>query len=64
VRCGHYDRQHDAIVPQQWEPAEVTRHPRMAVLENGRYALVPVRDVPESTGESRLEADVRYVIVP
>lgn len=64
ARCGHYNRQTDTIVPDVWEPPERTRHPRMAVVENGRYALVPVRDVPESTRESHVAANVEYVIVP
>lgn len=64
VRCGHYDRLNETILPEQWEPAEQTRQPRMAVIENGRYALVPVHDVAGSTAESRLTADVKYIIIP
>ena len=64
ARCGHYNRQNDTIAPQTWEPPEKTRYPRMAVLEHGRHALVPVRDVPGSTSESHVAADVEYVIVP
>lgn len=64
ARCGHYNRQTDTIVPQTWEPPEQTRYPRMAVIENGRYALVPTRDVPGSTRESHVAANVEYIIVP
>jgi hypothetical protein len=39
VRCGHFDRQRGRVEPQAWEPPERTAQRRIAVLENGRYAL-------------------------
>lgn len=64
VRCGHYDRAQQRTAPIQWESAERTNRVRMAVIENGKHALVDYRDVAESTPESQIDADLRYVIVP
>jgi len=64
VRCGHYDRTTNTVVPSAWESAEVTRRPRMAVVADGRPALVEARDVPGSMAESHVRASLEYVIVP
>jgi Glycosyltransferase like family 2 len=64
VRCGHYDRTSKTIAPRSWEPAEITRHERMAALVDGRPALVETRDAATSTPESHVRANVDYLVVP
>jgi hypothetical protein len=64
VRCGHYDRRRNRVEPQSWEPPERTAQPRIAVIENGRHALIPAREIPANTPESHVTADVSYIIVP
>jgi hypothetical protein len=64
VRCGHYDRTSNTVAPRTWEPAEVTRHERMAALIDGRPALVPIHPASSTTSESHVQANVDYVVVP
>ena len=64
VRCGHYDRRLERTMPGVWEGPEVTSQSRMAALVDGRPTLIPLRDVPDSTAEAQVQADLRYIIVP
>ncbi|HTC29956.1 MAG TPA: glycosyltransferase [Candidatus Acidoferrum sp.] len=64
VRCGHYDRASQTIAPRSWEAPEITRHERMAALVDGHPALVETREAAMSTPESRVRANVDYVVVP
>ena len=40
VRCGHYDRSTDTVIPRVWEPNELTSVRRMIVSEDGLEKLV------------------------
>lgn len=64
VRCGHYDRQFQSVMPQTWEPAAVTAQPRIAVLVDGKPSLIPAREVVATTPEAHVQASLEYVIVP
>ena len=64
VRCGHYNRQLQRTMPDVWEGPEVTAQARIAALVDGRPTLIPEQDVRESTAESQVQADLRYIIVP
>jgi len=64
VRCGHYDRTSKTVVPQQWEPPEVTRYERMAALVDGRLTVVRAQQAANSTPETHVRASVDYIIVP
>lgn len=64
VRCGHYNRQLQRVIPDVWEAPHVTSTPRMAALVDGRVALIPARDVPASVPESHVQADLHYIVVP
>ncbi|HUA08799.1 MAG TPA: glycosyltransferase [Candidatus Acidoferrales bacterium] len=66
VRCGHYDRQSDSVVPREWETPEATALARMAVInENGHMLLVPAgQNTKESTPEAHVRAELSYVVIP
>ncbi len=64
VRCGHYNRQLQRVMPDTWEPPERTTQERIATLVDGKPTLIPVRDVTQSTPETHVEARLTYVIVP
>jgi hypothetical protein len=64
ARCGHYDRQSQAVVPASWEPPEVTNRQRMAVLVDGRLALIEAGETSGSAPETHVRADVQYIVVP
>jgi len=64
VRCGHYDRATGSTVPNQWESPEVTGKARMAVLAQGRPALIEAHEVGGSTAESHVRATLDYIVVP
>jgi hypothetical protein len=64
AKCGHFDRARETIAPAEWEAPEVTRVTRMAVIQDGRYALVPARDGTAGTPEAHVAADVHYIVVP
>jgi hypothetical protein len=63
VRCGHYDAQSKTLVPANLEPPEVTSHARMAVLIDGRLALVAADESVGGVPETHVRADVRYIVV-
>jgi len=63
VRCGHYDRQLKTIAPAQWEPPEITRSPRMAVLVDGMPKLIEAHAGHETTREAHVRASLDYIIV-
>jgi hypothetical protein len=64
VRCGHYDRAHDRVMPAHWESPAVTGRPRVFVRSGDRYELVPLAGAPEATTpETRTKADVVYLEV-
>lgn len=60
LRCGHYDRERNAVMPHQWEPRERTAIKRMAVVRDGRPALVPFAPAP-AHGEHHRAVRVDYV---
>lgn len=64
VKCGHYDRLTHRIAPAAWEPVEVTRHARMAVIADGKPALVTVREAARSAPETHVRAALEYIVVP
>jgi hypothetical protein len=64
VRCGHYDRQLHVTMPRAWEPPEITAHPRVAALVDGRPALIPAREVSASTPEAHVRASLDYILTP
>jgi hypothetical protein len=64
VRCGHYDRQSKTLVPATLELPEVTSHARMAVLIDGRLALVRAGESQGGVPETHVRADVRYILIP
>jgi hypothetical protein len=64
VRCGHYDRQLQRIMPDAWEPCEVTAQPRIAALVDGKPALISVREVAQGTAETHVQANLTYIVVP
>ena len=64
VRCGHYNRQTDTIMPAVWEPSEITSRVRMAVLVDGRPALVEAAATQGGVAETHVRADVAYIVTP
>jgi hypothetical protein len=64
ARCLHYDRASGRSAPAVWEPPDVTRNARMAVIVDGKPALVPMRDVARSTPETHVRAALEYIVVP
>jgi hypothetical protein len=65
VRCGHYDRNRNAVAPRFWEPPDATGHPRVLVQSGERYALVPLAQAPAQTRPERhVRAGVTYVETP
>lgn len=64
VRCGHYDRASGRTAPGRWEPAEVTRHARIAALVNGVPTLLPQAEIAAAVAETHVAAALDYVIVP
>jgi hypothetical protein len=64
VRCGHYDRQSQTVVPTSWEPPEITNRQRMAVLVDGRLTLAEAGETQGTTPETHIRADVQYIVVP
>ena len=64
VRCGHYNRATDTVMPTVWEPPEVTSRERMAVLVDGRPALVDAAESQGSVPETHVHADVAYIVAP
>jgi hypothetical protein len=62
VRCGHYDRQSNTVVSATLEPPEVTSHARMAVLVDGRPALLKAGESQGGVPETHVRADVRYIL--
>jgi len=64
VRCGHYDRDRDAIEPAAWETAAQTHAERMIVVEPGpRYVLVPYDAAGATAAEHHAAARLDYVSV-
>jgi hypothetical protein len=63
VRCGHYDRQLQRIMPDAWEPQEITAQPRIAALVDGKPMLIPACEVAQSTAETHVQASLSYIIV-
>jgi hypothetical protein len=64
VRCGHYNRQLQRAMPDVWEGPDVTSQARIAALVDGRPTLIPARDIPASTPEAHVQADLQYIVVP
>ncbi len=60
VRCGHYDRLSDRVLPLHWENESVTNERRIAVNQNGTPALVPYRDLAPRS-ERHDVANLTYV---
>ncbi len=60
VRCGHYDRASGIIHPLQWEPLDETNRERIAVLREGRPALIPYAPLPAAV-ETHQRASITYV---
>ena len=52
VRCPHYDRATDRLVPEQWEDPAVTSRPRMYVMTPSGEALIdPDESLPRGHEE-------------
>lgn len=64
ARCGHYDRQRNAVAPAAWEPPARTAMRRVLVRTGTSYELVPLAGAPEANvAEKHVRADVVYVEV-
>jgi hypothetical protein len=63
VRCGHYDRARDVVIPEVWEPDEITATPRMIVAGAERPQLVPLDRSAPRAREAHLAADLVYITV-
>lgn len=61
VRCGHYERSTDRIMPAAWESDEVTGVRRMAVSENGSERLVPFDERTGVAPERHETAAIEYL---
>lgn len=61
VRCGHYERTTDEIMPRTWEPDALTDKRRMIVLENGVEKLVPFNPAVATAPEEHETAVVQYL---
>lgn len=60
VRCGHYDRGRQRIMPDVWEPIETTMQQRIAARRGDVHMLLPFETLP-SRGEYHRRADVEYI---
>jgi hypothetical protein len=64
VRCGHYDRGRDRVLPDTWETPDRSNRRRVLVQTGNSYELVPVDEAPKpASGERQLRADVTYIEV-
>ena len=63
VRCPHYDRISDSTAPIAWESDSVTSVPRMIVLEDDAFRLVPLDVSVPRVVEHHARADVTYITV-
>lgn len=64
IRCGHFDRQTQIVMPRTWEPSHVTAQPRIAALVDGMPSLIAAREVAASTPEAHVQANLQYIMVP
>ncbi len=60
ARCGHYDRGRGRVMPDVWEPPDVTNQRRIAVRRGEEHLLVPYEHIP-AQGEIHRRALVEYV---
>jgi hypothetical protein len=62
VRCGHYDRASNKIIPESWEPVSATAMARMTVIHaDGSIALAPFdANVPQAK-EHHMTAVLDYI---
>lgn len=61
VRCGHYERSTDTVLPRTWEPNEFTSVRRMIVSEDGIEKLVPFNARVAIAPERHEAATVEYL---
>jgi len=62
VRCGHYDRAANRIVPEVWEPAASTSIDRMTVMHpDGSVSLVPFDANTPQAKERHMTAPLDYI---
>jgi hypothetical protein len=62
VRCGHYDRASDSIIPKSWEPASATSVNRMTVMHpDGSIALAPFDAGMPQAKERHMTAPLEYI---
>ncbi len=62
VRCGHYDRARDTVMPQSWEPLSVTSTDRMTVQHaDGTVAMVPFDASAPQQPERHVAAGLDYI---
>ncbi len=64
VRCGHVDRDSNAVIPFAWESPFATNHDRMVVVRPGpHYELVPYDPTVARAAEIHEDARLTYVRV-
>ncbi len=61
VRCGHYERSTDLVMPRVWEPDAVTNMRRMLVSENGVEKIVPFNALVGAAPERHEVATLEYL---
>jgi hypothetical protein len=62
VRCGHYDRVSNIIVPRAWEPESATSGDRMTVIHpDGSIALAPFDATVPQAKERHTTAPLDYI---
>lgn len=62
VRLGHYDRGTGTTFPLAWESDDATNHARMSVMQDGKFALVPVDENVPRVDERHIRANLDYII--
>jgi len=61
VRCGHYERTTDEVMPRTWEPDATTNRRRMIVSEDGIEKLVPFDANTPVAAERHESATIQYL---
>lgn len=64
VRCGHFDRGSQRVIPEHWEPPETTNRRRMIVVDPGpRFSLVDYDGSLRRITERHERAVLTYISV-
>jgi GT2 family glycosyltransferase len=64
VRCGHYDRVHDRVMPFAWESPEASNRRRVLVVNGANYELVPLEGAPGAAPLPQRNAAISYIDGP